>query len=159
MTRDWDAELKKIDKRLQSLSDESLLPAPAKAPARTTPGAQGAPVLPGLPVAPREEPRRPKALSTLWRLTLVAALGVGMIFWPYPNRCGAGLFAYLGAVGVLIGAGVWTSVWTWRHRVGKGHVLALLTVLWGGILGAMEILPRIGYALPSEAHPTTWMCQ
>jgi len=58
---------------------------------------------------------------------------------------------------VVIGAGVWTSVWTWRHRSSRGHVLALLLVLWGGVLGAIEILPRTGYAKPDPTRPG-WMC-
>ena len=28
------------------------------------------------------------------------------------------------------------------------HVLSLLLILWGGVLGAIEVLPRIGYAKP-----------
>jgi hypothetical protein len=53
---------------------------------------------------------------------------------------------------------VWSAVWTWRHRAARGHVLSLLIVLWGIILGAMEVLPRTGYALPSDSHPATWTC-
>jgi len=29
-------------------------------------------------------------------------------------------------------------------------------VLWGATLGAMEILPRIGYAKTDVLHPATW---
>lgn len=158
MTRDWDAELRKIDKQLESLSDESLLPAPATSPGGGSPAA-APPALPGPGAAPTEVPRRPKLLSVLWRLGLVVGLGAGMLFWPYPTRCGAGLFGYLGAAGLVIGAGIWTSVWTWRHRAPKAHLLALLAVLWGGVLGAAEVLPRIGYAIPTEAHPAIWMCE
>jgi hypothetical protein len=145
-TRDWNKELAQIDKALESVSDDALLP--------VKPGAA--------PTAKAEAVAVQKSTTTLGvmaRLVLAVALGVGMVFWPYSARCGPGLFAYLGAVGVLIGAGVWTSIWTWRHRSAKAHVLSLLIVLWGGILGAMEVLPRIGYAKPSEAHPAVWMCQ
>ena len=37
-------------------------------------------------------------------------------------------------------------------------MLSLLLVLWGGVLAAQEVLPRIGYAIPTEAHPASWMC-
>lgn len=154
MTRDWDAELKKIDKQLASISDEAL-----RTPEPAAPASGATPVtLPGAKPAPVDTPTT-GTFPVIWRLALVVALGVGMLFWPYSVRCGAGLFGYLGAVGVLIGAGLWTSIWTWRHRAAKAHVLSLLIVLWGGVLGAVEVLPRIGYAIPTEAHPTTWMCQ
>lgn len=145
-SRDWEKELAKIDKQLESVSDEALLPTKA------------APT----PAAKAEVVALQKSTSTfgvMARLTLAVALGVGMIFWPYSARCGAGLFAYLGAVGVLVGAGVWSSVWTWRHRSAKAHLLSLLILLWGGVLGAIEVLPRVGYATPSESHPAQWMCQ
>lgn len=143
---DWDKELKKIDKQLESISDEALFPtAAAKTPAE------------------REQvvatQRKTSTLGILARLALAVALGVGMLFWPYSARCGTGLFLYLGAVGVLIGAGLWTTVWTWRHRSSRGHVLALLVLGWGLALGAMEVLPRIGYAKPTPSHPAIWMCQ
>jgi hypothetical protein len=92
------------------------------------------------------------------RLLLATALGVGMVFWPYEARCGGGLFGYLAATGMLVAAGTWSAMWTWRHRSARGHAWSLLLILWGGILGAREVLPRIGYAIPSEAHPATWMC-
>jgi hypothetical protein len=145
-TRDWDRELSKIDKQLESLSDEALLPAKTAA----------------TPVARAEALEKQRTTSTfgvMARLTLAVALGVGIYFWPYAARCGPGLFGYLAAVGVVMGAGIWTSIWTWRHRSARGHLLSLLIVLWGGVLAAQEILPRIGYAIPTEAHPATWMCQ
>ena len=134
---DWDAELKKIDKQLESLSDDELLSAgEAKTPAQ----------------------RETSTLGVFARLVLATALGVGMLFWPYAARCGVGLFAYLAATAVVIGAGVWTSVWTWRHRSGKAHLLSLLLIVWGGVLGAIEVLPRVGYAKPTPVHPAYWMC-
>jgi len=144
--RDWDSELKKIDKQLESVSDEALLPAKS-AP---TPAARAKIV---------EKQRSTTTLGVLARLVLAVALGAGMLFWPYSARCGAGLFAYLGAVGVVAAGGVWTSIWTWRHRSSRAHVLSLLLILWGGVLGAIEILPRIGYATPTPEHPAQWMCQ
>jgi hypothetical protein len=144
-TKDWDSELKKIDRMMEGASDEALLPA------------KSAPT----PQAKAEAVAKQKGTSTLGvmaRLVLAVALGVGMLFWPYEARCGLGLAAYLAAVGVVVGAGVWTSIWTWRHRSSRGHVLSLLLILWGGILGAIEILPRAGYAKPDPTR-ATWGCQ
>ena len=141
----WDKELAKIDKQLESLSDEALLPAKPNA----------------TPVEKAEAKaiqRETTTLGVMLRLLLATALGIGMFFWPYPARCGAGLFGYLAATGVLVTAGAWSAVWSWRHRASKAHILSLLLVLWGGTLAAMEILPRIGYAIPSEAHPAAWIC-
>ena len=81
-----------------------------------------------------------------------------MLVWPYPSRCGPGLAAYLAAVAVVIGSGVWSAVWTWRHRASKAHTLSLLLILWGLVLGSMEVLPRVGYAKPDLGHPANWSC-
>jgi len=54
--------------------------------------------------------------------------------------------------------GVWSAVWTWRHRSSQAHVLSLLLVVWGLVLAGLEILPRTGYATPTTQHPATWMC-
>jgi hypothetical protein len=143
-TKDWDSELKKIDRMMEGASDEALLPA------------KSAPT----PQAKAEAVAKQKATSTLGvmaRLVLAVSLGVGMMFWPYEARCGLGLAAYLASVGVVIGAGVWTTIWTWRHRASRAHVLSLLLILWGGVLGAIEILPRTGYAKPDPAR-ASWAC-
>jgi len=142
---DWDQELKKIDRQLESLSDQELLSASeAKTPAAKAKA--------------QAVQRETSTLGVFARLVLAVALGVGMLFWPYAARCGTGLFAYLGATAVVAGAGIWTAVWTWRHRSGKAHLLSLLLVAWGLVLGAIEVLPRVGYAKPTAAHPAVWMC-
>jgi hypothetical protein len=146
MSKSWDDELKKIDRQLESISDEALMP---------TKNVES-------PVARAEikdKQAKTTTLGVVARLLLAVALGVGMVFWPYASRCGMGLAAYLGAVGVLMGAGVWTSIWTWRHRAGAAHMLSLLLILWGGVLGAQEVLPRLGYAKPTEDHPAVWGCE
>ncbi|MFI5245695.1 MAG: hypothetical protein ACHQQR_10745 [Gemmatimonadales bacterium] len=143
--RDWDGELKKIDKRMETVSDEALLPSKAaKSPAERA-----------------QVENVQQATSTLGvfaRLALAIALGVGIVFWPYPARCGPWMVAYLGAVATLVTAGVWSSIWTWRHRAAKGHTLSLLLILWGLVLGAVDVLPRIGYAKPGAGHPAYWIC-
>ncbi|HEX9565420.1 MAG TPA: hypothetical protein VF981_15675 [Gemmatimonadaceae bacterium] len=144
--KDWDKELAKIDKQLGSLPDEALLP--AVKPAAAAPAA-----------VPATRPAAGGMAGVVARLALVTALGVGMLFWPYSARCGTGLLAYLAAVGVLIAGGGWTAIWTWRQRAARAHLVSLLLMLWGGTLAAMEVLPRLGYAIPTETHPAIWMCQ
>ena len=143
---DWDAELKKIDKQMESMSDAALIPAPAK----------GAPPTVRAAVAAERETTR--TWPAFLRLALATALAVGILFWPYPSRCGAGLAGYLVAVSAVTVGGLWSSVWTWRHRTSRAHVLSLLLVIWGLLLGAMEILPRTGYAKPDAARPAGWVC-
>ena len=142
----WDAELKKIDKQLESMSDSALIPAPAKG---APPAAKSA------VVAERESTRTWPALL---RLALATALAVGILFWPYPSQCGVGLAGYLIAVTAVIVGGLWSSVWTWRHRTARAHILSLLLVIWGLTLGATEVLPHAGYAKADAKRPTGWSC-
>ena len=143
---DWDRELAKIDRQLESVSDEQLLRAP--------PGAT--PVAQQQILVQREKTSTAAALA---RLFLAVLVGVAILFWPYAARCGAGLAAYLGAVGVVVLAGVWSAIWTWRHRTARAHILSLLVAGWGLLLGAIEVLPRAGYAIPTADHPAAWRCQ
>jgi hypothetical protein len=143
---DWDKEMAKIDRQLESVSDEALLPSSgARSPAEKD--------------SIVTTQKKTRTLGVFTRLLLAVVLGVAMIFWPYSTRCGAGLFGYLAAVGVLITAGIWTAVWTWRHRTARGHVVSLVVLGWGLLLGATELLPRLGYAKPTPEHPAIWMCQ
>jgi hypothetical protein len=153
--RDWDKELAKVDKQLASLSDEALL-----VPAGSAKKEAGGGVAKGQPRVSADT--GDVSGKTRWgmyaRLTLSVALGIGMTVWPYESRCGFGLAGYLAAVVVVITSGVWSSIWTWRHRASRSHSLSLLLVLWGLILGAIEVLPRIGYAKPDPKHPAAWTC-
>src|SRR3954466_6054814 len=98
--RDWEKELAKIDKQLGSLSDEPLLgPAPVQLPGtKGTPPAKAAKAAkpgkalaaPAAPMVPGE-PTPTKAWAVYARLTISVALGIAMILWPYPARCGPGL--------------------------------------------------------------------
>ena len=145
MSRDWDAELKKIDKRLESVSDEALFPAKAaKSPVERSEA-----------VAAQRET---STLGVFARLGLAVALGVAIVFWPYGARCGLRMVGYLGAVATLVTAGVWSAIWTWRHRAAKGHTLSLLLILWGLVLASVDVLPRIGYAKDSAEHLARWTC-
>src|SRR5215510_11448016 len=158
--RDWEKELAKIDRQLASMPDEQLLPEREvgswkKREVGTVKSTKAPP--PGGSVSvERGSPR--KGLMYL-RVLLSLALGAGMLFWPYEARCGAGLAAYLGAVGLVIASGIWSSIWTWRHRASRAHALSLLVVLWGLVLGSTEVLPRIGYTKPDPIHPASWACR
>jgi len=158
--RDWDKELAKVDKQLASLSDEALLgnatPAPvakggrepARAPMRSAP-----------PESPTSAPKGTSSFGVYARLTLAVTVAAAMMIWPYPSKCGVGLIGYLAAIGVVVAGGLWSSVWTWRHRAARAHTVSLLVLTWGLVLGAIEVLPRIGYAKPDANHPATWVCQ
>jgi hypothetical protein len=145
MSRDWDKEMAKIDRQLEQASDEALFPAPRDA----TPAQK-------IEVVTRRE--KTNTAGAVLRLLLAVALGLAMLVWPYDTRCGVGIAAYLGATAVLIGAGVWSAVWSWRHRTARAHVASLLIVVWGVVLGAREVLPRAGYAKPTLERPATWVC-
>ncbi len=157
--RDWDKELAKVDKQLASLSDDQLVGPP---PTAAAPPAKGGKVPPAARAekasAAIGEPRATTNFGVFARLTLSVLLGIGMVLWPYPARCGGGLAGYLAAVVVVVASGVWSAVWTWRHRASRAHTLSLLLVLWGLVLGSLEVLPRVGYAKPDARHPGTWSC-
>ena len=139
--RDWDKELARIDKVI------------AKAPAQLP--AQGGGASPaGRPPAPVNVVGR-KAVFFTWLRVLLAVLVAGaMTQWPYSHDCGVNLFLYLGAVGGVIAAGLWSGVTSWQRRLGLAHTIALLVTLWGLVLAAAQVLPRIGYA----RHIAQWWC-
>ncbi len=93
----------------------------------------------------------------LIRVGLAVALAVGVPFWPYASRCGLWLGGYLASVGVMVVAGAWAAISTWRGRMGRAHFVALLVVAWGAALAAKEVLPRVGYA--KDVARTSWTCQ
>ena len=143
--RDWDKELADSDKAIARLPSQG--PAPSKA------GGVAAPAAAGRPMAVAAGGKL--AVFTTWlRVGLGVALAVGITQWPYPSACGLNLIMYLGAIGVVAVAGLWSSVSSWRRRLGVAHVLSLLVLLWGLVLAAREVLPRTGYA----RHQRTWSC-
>jgi hypothetical protein len=159
---DWDKEMAKIDKQLASLSDDDLKRGGGRAlPAGAAPVQKGASGGGGRAPAAAPQATTPRAAfyGVAFRLGLALLLGVAMLFWPYEARCGLGLAAYLASVVVVVGGGLWSAVWSWRHRTGRAQSLSLLVLLWGLVLGAIEVLPRIGYAKPDPRHPTTWVCK
>ena len=143
---DWATELKKIEREYDGLPPE---PTPAELTRRRA--------------AERREQERLRDSSLrigAWgRAMLVIALAAAINFWPYFRGCGVGLFAFVGAEGVVVLSGLWLVVWTWYGRMHRTHILAVLMVLWGIGLIAVETLPRIGYAkVPDPQNPPGWLC-
>jgi hypothetical protein len=139
--RDWDKELAEVDKLLSKLpnADPTLgraVPA-ARAAAPATSAAAGG-----------------SAVGTWLRVGLAVALAVGMTLWPYPRPCGLQLVYYAGGLGMLVFAGLWGAVASWRRRSATGHLLSLGALVWGFALVTAVVLPRIGYA----KQPATWTC-
>jgi hypothetical protein len=139
--RDWDKDLAAVDKAIESWK--------ATTPGTSPSSAKPTPVV----VAKATEPTKGRA-STWLRVLLVLAFAAAVPFWPYPRQCGLNLGVYLGVVSLLVVAGAWGAASSWSRRLGRAHVLSLLTVVWGLALLAVEILPRVGYA----AHQAQWTC-
>ncbi|MES2523248.1 MAG: hypothetical protein V4617_11150 [Gemmatimonadota bacterium] len=163
--RNWDAELAKIDKQLSSISDEQLL---AEQRAATAPAVGGAKALPGKPLPPASvassakagAPTRPAAgpWASWLKVSIAVAAAAGLMFWPWPARCGLPLVGFTAATGAVTLLGLWSATGTWRHRLGLAHAASLLVVGWGLALGARETLPRIGYAIPTVERGAGWTC-
>jgi hypothetical protein len=180
--RDWERELADIDRRLASIPEtppdaapappppegrraaappRAAAPRPAAARPVETPAAAAArPAGRAIGTPAAEAGRRSwrAQLALLLRLAFGAAAVVALIYWPYPAACGAGLAVYLGLVGVLGLAGIATSTAAWRHRAPFVHVLGLAMLTAAAVLGAREVLPRVGYAVPTAGVPVTWSC-
>lgn len=166
--RNWEAELAKIDKQLSSISDEQLVAerkAAAQAPAGQAPAARAAavsapaaaPAAKGGATAAAARPAAGAWASWL-KVTLAVAGAVGLMFWPWPGRCGLPLYGFTAATGAVSLLGLWSAVGTWRHRLGLAHAASLVVVVWGLLLGAREILPRVGYAIPTAERAAGWTC-
>jgi hypothetical protein len=91
----------------------------------------------------------------LWaRLALGAALGGLITQWPYARACDWALLGYLGAVAMVLLAGGWIAIASWRLRDEVAHAASLILFFWGLVLAADQLLPRIGYA----AVEAGWRC-
>ncbi|MHB1222659.1 MAG: hypothetical protein ACYC2G_01225 [Gemmatimonadaceae bacterium] len=161
-SRDWEKELAAIDRQIASVPDTPPGAVPdagqhaGMVPRSTPPAASagGAPL--GMPVVRSPSPGRRWMLYV--RLVVALALAVGIVFWPYGTRCGLELGGYLAGVGLIAIGGLWSAVWSWRHRAGKSHVLSLLILLWALGLAAWQTLPRVGLAVPTMERPAVWAC-
>lgn len=134
--RDWDKELAKIDKAIAASGGDAP-PSAAPAPRRTD--AQ---------VGARHR------FFTWVRLALGLAAGIAMTEWPYTHGCDLPLFFYLGGVAAVVAMAVASTASSWKTRSGLAHFLSIFLLLWGLMLAAREVLPRVGYA----KQPATWLC-
>jgi hypothetical protein len=96
-----------------------------------------------------------QVLGSWLRLLLALAFGMTMASWPYQRTCGFPLFGYLSAVVLVVWAGGWAATSAWRYRMALAHVLSLILILYGLMLGMAEILPRTGYT----TKQATWQCE
>jgi hypothetical protein len=144
-----------VDRLLRGLANFGAHPDDEHQPRERTP--TPVPRRSASPVArPRsaEVPTRRDHIALWARALLGIVLGGTMTQWPYHYDCGLPLLEYLGAVAMVIVAGAWVAVASWRLRNPPAHILALLLILWGIALAAGQILPRVGYA----AQRLTWRC-
>jgi hypothetical protein len=131
--RDWDKEIADIDRAI------------ARQPGTPPTKPEGATA-----VTPQ---RRFAALAWFWTV-LSILLAVALIVWPFENTCGIRLIFFLGAVLLTLLLGLLAAFTSWAHRQGLAMLLALLVILFAGIMAVREILPRAGYA--KEA--LEWTC-
>jgi len=141
----WAVELRKIEREYDGLPPE---PTPADIRQKRD-----------LERQEREEQDAAAASFGVWfRLTLLLCLAVSIAAWPYDITCGAMLSGYMAAVVLLVVSGIWTAAATFTHHMPRRHLTALLVICWGLVLGAAQVLPRIGYANPAPGRATSWSC-
>lgn len=94
--------------------------------------------------------------APVWgRVALAVAFAAAVAEYQYTRNCGWMLGLYLAIVAVVMIAGAWGSIVSWRGRNLPAHVLSLIVVFWGIVLAAEQVLPRIGYA----ASDAFWACR
>ena len=77
-----------------------------------------------------------------------------MLQWPYDHACGLELGYYLAAVAMVLVSALWASTFSWKNRKPLAHVVSQGLLIWGLVLAAGEVLPRVGYA----KDLATWRC-
>lgn len=150
--RDWDKEMAEVDRLLKKL--------PYAEPSLRTPAHGSDPTVKRATVGSPAMSRADGAasggrLGTWIRVVLGVLVGIGVApgVWPYTHGCGLRLIFYLTGVGTVIAAGLWSSVSSWKRRLGAAHVIAQALIIWGVLLLTSEIVPRVGAA----AH-AAWLC-
>ena len=151
--RDWDKEMAEVDRLLKKLpyAEPTLRPSGGEPTVKRTGATAGAAT-----AAHRDTPAGSgEWLGTWIRVVLGMLVGVGVApgVWPYTHGCGLHLIFYLTGVTTVIAAGLWSSVSSWRRRLGAAHVIAQLLIIWGVLLLTGEVLPRVG-AKPQAV----WLC-
>ena len=86
-------------------------------------------------------------------LGVLVAVGVAPGVWPYTHGCGLHLIFYLAGVTTVIAAGLWSSLSSWKRRLGVAHVISQVLIIWGILLLTREVLPRVG-----ASASAVWLC-
>ena len=149
-----DPMTREVDRLLAGLANIGSQPDRDHRPSGQAPSPS--PVAKGGPARgrPTEAATRRDRVALWARVLLGMVLGGAITQWPYPHGCGLPLLEYLGAVAMVMVTGAWVAVASWRLRSEVAHILALLIVLWGIVLAAEQVLPRIGYAV----ERASWRC-
>ena len=142
---DWNTELRAIEREFDGLPPEVSL-----AEQRALKSAERR-------ALKRSEERR-AAFATRARVVFVAVLLGALYWWPYANGCGAGLAAYVGAQCMIVVGAFWGAMASWRNRLVASHTAALMLLVAGLALVAMQVLPRLGYVSITGFHATHWRC-
>ena len=144
--RKWDREMAEVDKLLARLPEADPYLKGDVAPRRAGMPGRGGEAVPAASAAAARSTGSAAWLGTWARVALGLLIGIGMTQWPYTHGCGLKLIFYLTGVAAVLAAGFWSSISSWRRRLGLAHVLSQALIIWGLVLAAREILPRIGYA-------------
>jgi hypothetical protein len=146
--RDWDKEMREVDRLLAKLpeADPKLVGGNVPTLKKAIPAAT--------PAASPAGPTGLEWIGTWARVALGLLVGIGMTQWPYTHGCGPRLWFYLVGVGAVLAAGLWSSLSSWRRRLAVAHLLSQLLIIWGLVLAAREVLPRVGYARAEGV----WLC-
>lgn len=149
-SRDWDKEMAAID----AVIAKGGYVAPSGGAASPAPAGGGAPA-PSAPSAPSGAAPGGRAWMGVWARTLLGlGLAFGLRVWPWRHHCGLNLYLYLAAVALLGLFGLWVMRVSWVRRMGLPHLLGLTMLGYATWLGAVEVLPRTGYAKVEKS----WSC-
>jgi hypothetical protein len=142
---DWNTELRTIEREFDGLPPE---PSPAELKAQ----------LQAERTARARSEERLAVVGANARVLLVAGLLAALYWWPYPNDCGVGLTAFLGAECMIVVGGLWSAVASWRSRLGATHGVAVTLLVTGMALVAAQMLSRLGYVNIVGLHATHFRC-
>ncbi len=146
-------ESRAIPKKQPRPSGSAPKPISPQRPSGSAPGpiSQKRPSVSGVSVARRGGNARG---STWGRISVAALIAIGMLQWPYDHACGLELGYYLAAVAMVFVSAGWASAGSWKNRMPIAHSVSQILLLWGFILGAGQVLPRVGYT----KDLATWRC-
>ncbi len=109
---------------------------------------------PSVPAAWVAQPGGNARVGTWGRISLGVLIAVAMLRWPYDHSCGIELGFYLAAVTMVLVSAAWASACSWKNRMPIAHSVSQILLLWGFVLGASQVLPRVGYT----KDLATWRC-